>query len=356
MPIENVDDLRDHLQTAIIVEILVFPPYLYAMYSLADQASDAAKLIKSIAAEEMLHATLLANILLGIGGEPRFYDPEVIPSYPTPLLHHKPELILTLEPYSRALVERAFLAIERPGKPGAPAQVDEFESLGQFYSGLHEATVAVAANEDIFANPQVERQLHDPHGYLVPRFDSASSGGLVVVDSMAGADAVFDIVLHQGEGLSSDRYADPDHAELTHYAKFQLLDHEETGRSGVLPVVFNPTLETLPSDVQPVAEFTNAVYSYLYVIMDRIFAPHTEDRHHQLGLLYGAMIALLGPLSRYLMTMPVDDTHVAGPPYQYYRFADPANAEAELRKLATPLFGDHPKLQPVLRQLDRLPK
>ena len=42
MPIENVDDLREHLAAAIAVEVMVFPPYLYAMYSLADQAGEAA--------------------------------------------------------------------------------------------------------------------------------------------------------------------------------------------------------------------------------------------------------------------------------------------------------------------------
>ena len=356
MPIENVDDLREHLAAAIAVEVMVFPPYLYAMYSLADQAGEAAKLIKSIAAEEMLHATLLANILLGVGGEPRFYDPAKIPSYPTPFLHHRPLLELTLEPYSQALVERVFLPIERPGVPGAPSQTDEFDSLGQFYAGMREATGVVAAREDIFANPQIERQLHDPHGYVVPRYNSASSGGLVVVDSLAGADAIFDIVLHQGEGVSTDKYADPDHAELTHYAKFLQLDHDETLESGVLPVVTNPTLETLPTAIQPVAEFTNAIYSYLFMVMDRIFAPDTEDRHHQVGILYGTMVALLGPLSRYMMTLPVDDTHMAGPPFEYYGFADVAQPEAELRKMAAPLMGDHPLLQPVLRQLDRLPE
>ena len=98
MPLDTVDDLREHLQLAIQIELTTIPPYLYAMYSIEDRANVATKLIRSVAAEEMLHATLMANILLGVGGEPRFYDPEVIPRYPGPLPHHTPELIVELAP------------------------------------------------------------------------------------------------------------------------------------------------------------------------------------------------------------------------------------------------------------------
>lgn len=56
MPIDTVDDLREHLLVAIEVELSTIPPYLYAMYSIEDQSSEAALLIRSVVVEEMLHA------------------------------------------------------------------------------------------------------------------------------------------------------------------------------------------------------------------------------------------------------------------------------------------------------------
>ena len=50
----RVTELREHLQMAIGVELSTVPPYLYAMYSIVDQTSDAALLIRSVVAEEML--------------------------------------------------------------------------------------------------------------------------------------------------------------------------------------------------------------------------------------------------------------------------------------------------------------
>jgi hypothetical protein len=354
MPITNVQELREHLQLAIAVELSTVPAYLYAMYSIADRASEATKLIRSIAAEEMLHATLMANVLLAVGGEPRFYGPDTIPSFPVSVPHHRPPLVLGLEPFSRELVERTFLAIERPAEPGAPAEADEWESLGQFYRALEQAMVVLDAESDLFADPRPERQLHDPHGYLAPRYDAAASGGLVVVDNLRRSVAAMEVVVHQGEGVTAKSYADRQGAELTHYAKFRLLHDGTIPVFDVRPAVVNPTAATLAPEVRPVAELFNALYSYLFVMMDRLMAPETEDRHHVLGTAYGTMVALLAPVARYLMTLPVGDALVAGPTFEYHRFADVRLAEAELRAIAEPLLVDHPTLGPALRQLDRL--
>ena len=59
MPIQTVPDLREHLELAIRVELSTIPLYLYAMYSIEEQTSEAALLIRSIVTEEMLHAVLV---------------------------------------------------------------------------------------------------------------------------------------------------------------------------------------------------------------------------------------------------------------------------------------------------------
>lgn len=354
MPIDTVEDLRAELQAAIQVELTTVPPYLYAMYSIEDRANTATKLIRSVAAEEMLHATLMANVLLGVGGEPRFYDPEIMPRYPGPLPHHSPELILELAPCTPDVVEEVFLTIERPGAPGAPDQLDAWESQGQLYHAVEHAIRRFDADGDLFATPQRDRQLHDPHGYVTVKYDSTASGGLIVVDSLERAIEATEVAVHQGEGLSDERFADPTHRELTHYSKFLMLLDGQVEIGAVHNAVHSPALVSLPDQIQPLAEFSNALYSYLFVLMDRLFAADTPDRHHLVGTLYGTMVALLAPVARCLMTLPVSASEVAGPPFEYYEFGDVDHAEAELRELGAALGSSHPSLAPSLAQLDRL--
>lgn len=40
MPIETTQDLHDHLELAISIELATVPPYLYAMYSIDDLDSE----------------------------------------------------------------------------------------------------------------------------------------------------------------------------------------------------------------------------------------------------------------------------------------------------------------------------
>jgi hypothetical protein len=302
----------------------------------------------------MLHATLMANILLGVGGEPRFYDPEVIPRYPGPLPHHTPELTVELAPCTPDVIENVFLTIERPGVPGAPDEADCWESQGQLYHAVENAMRRLDADGGLFATPQRDRQLHDPHGYVTVKYDSAASGGLVVVDSLERAIEATEVAVHQGEGLSDDRFADKGFEELTHYSKFLSILDGEVEVGPVHNAMRSPHLIDLPEHIQPLARFSNALYSYLFVIMDRLFAPETQDRHHLVGTMYGSMVALLAPVARCLMTLPVSATEFAGPPFEYYEFADTECAEQEIRELGAQLATAHPSLAPALAQLDRL--
>lgn len=353
MPIENVNDLKAHLGLAIQVEMTTIPPYLFAMYSIVDPTSDAAKLIRSVATEEMLHAALVANLLVAVGGEPCFYDPATVPHYPGPLPHHTPELMLDLAPCSPQVIRDAFLVIEQPGEPGAPPEPDTFETLGQFYHALEEALRRLHAEGDLFADPSVDRQL-DPRDYAPVKFDVAESGGLVVVESLESALAALEIVVHQGEGLSDDRWADPDHQELTHYAKFLALADGDIAIGEVHPAMQNPSAASLPEHIRPVAEFFNAIYSYLLIIMDRAYQPMTSDqREAVVGTMYGTMEALMRPVARYLFGLQTTEGR-AGPTFEFYQFADPASAAATLQALGTALLDEHPDLAGVVEKLARL--
>ena len=42
MPIDTAEELQEHLHLALEIELATIPPYLYAMYSIEDQKSEAA--------------------------------------------------------------------------------------------------------------------------------------------------------------------------------------------------------------------------------------------------------------------------------------------------------------------------
>ena len=77
------EDLYPWLQNAIELEHSTIPPYLTAMFSLKPGTNDEiARLIGSIVHEEMLHMTIVGNILIAIGGHPAINVPRFIPKYP----------------------------------------------------------------------------------------------------------------------------------------------------------------------------------------------------------------------------------------------------------------------------------
>ena len=344
MPIGTVEELHSHLRLAGIVELTTIPTYLYAMYSLDDLASDAAKLIRSVAVEEMLHLALVGNLLLGTGGEPRFYSPDSVPSYPLALPHHIPETIVSLEPCSRGVIRDLFMVIEQPAEVGAPAEADEYETLGQFYAAIEEAVKRL----EPFDNPRLERQLSDPAFYNPVKFDAADSGGLVGIHDCDTAIAAMEIIIHQGEGVGDHRYADPDHQELTHYYKFEQLAEGIVEIGLVRPVMSNPRVTDFPPYIRPVAALANALYSFVLWVMDEIYAPGA-DANALISDLYGSMAGLLSPVGHYLTTLDVGGDYVASPTFEFYEFS--GEPRHEIVELARAVVDDHPGLDPVVHQI-----
>src|SRR6185369_7929815 len=83
--------LKQHLQTAMMLELSTLPPYLCAMWSIhgtSEHAVQVKKFILSIVQEEMLHMAMACNILNAIGGNPVLNDPNTQPKFPCPLPGH----------------------------------------------------------------------------------------------------------------------------------------------------------------------------------------------------------------------------------------------------------------------------
>ena len=338
-------DLQTHVALAIDVELSTIPLYLYALYSIEDETSDAAMLIRSVATEEMLHVALATNLLLGLGGEPAFGSPDVVPRYPAPMKHHSPELTLDLAPCSVDLVRDVFMVIERPETHNAPPEADSYETLGQFYHALEVAIETMGSGHDLFSAPQRDRQMASASYYTPVEFDTEGSGGLVLIDDVASACQAIEIIVHQGEGLSEERWADPDHQELTHFSKYQLIADGTVPLPPVSSAPTNPRTSHYPPHLRPVSDLFNAIYRSMFFAMEAIFSG-AEAKRESVGRLYRTMTELMTPVARYLLRQPLDDGLVAAPTFELFAFAtdDPL---AELEMMARAVGRHHEDLTPI---------
>lgn len=348
MPIETVHDLYDHLRLALRIELATIPPYLYAMYSIADAGSDSALLIRSIVTEEMLHAALVANVIVGVGGDPDFDNEDLIARYPINLPHHTPPLELGLLPCSPQLIREVFMALEQPEIHDSPSDPDEFETLGQFYHALERGIERLNSETALFANPQTESQLSDPAFYSAVEFDADDSGGLLEVHDLQSAQDAIEIIVHQGEGVSSDHWADPEHRELTHYYKLLSIAEEQSPIGLVHNLAENPTTEQYPKSIQPVSDLFNASYRYLFRILDDLYSPKV-DKASGVGRLYATMGSVMSQIARFLVQQPIGGGRFAGPTFEPYRFT--GQPEEELVELAGRVAADHGALASIVKEV-----
>jgi len=345
MPIETPEELREHIELAITVELATIPPYLYAMYSIEDQQSEAALLIRSIVVEEMLHAVLATNLLLAVGGTASFAGIDYMPHFPMKLPHHRPPLTLDLAPCSPDLLQNLFMRIEQPEAHGAPAEPDEFETLGQFYHALETGLEEVSGQFDIFSNPQTGAQVSDTGFYRAVALDAEDSGGLVLIHDLASAIEAIEIIVHQGEGMSDERWADPAHQELTHYYKLAQINDGTSPLGSIRNVRTNPRTAEYPENLQSVSHLFNAVYRGLYLAMDRMFADST-NQGRAVGVLYLLMADVLSNIGHFLVQQPIGNGENAAPTFEIFEFKTDTPL-VELTALAKTSADSYPELASV---------
>lgn len=67
--IKTVENLHFYLKQALRLEHATIPPYLTALYSIKPGKNvDAFHIIRQVAVEEMLHLSLVSNVLNAVGG------------------------------------------------------------------------------------------------------------------------------------------------------------------------------------------------------------------------------------------------------------------------------------------------
>jgi hypothetical protein len=290
--IDTLESLRDHLQTALQLEHATIPPYFTAWLSVNENKNpQAAEVVRTVMLEEMLHLTLVANLMNAVGGRPELSDPGRMPSYPERLPHCARHFEVSIERYSHDALD-TFLKIELPAAQDAEPQPGEYQTIGQFYSAITDGIDRLCEDlgeEGVFIGDE-ERQLR-PEDYY-------GSGRLIVVHDRKTALQAIREIKEQGEGTDQSPF-DPDQVilgdepgdEPAHYFRFQELligkryvkgDTVKSGPNGapivtdlgaIYPIAKNPKLSDYPDDspVRLALEAFCDAYSELLVALEAAF-------------------------------------------------------------------------------------
>jgi CDGSH-type Zn-finger protein len=332
--IATLDDLREHLQWAIELEHATLPPYLCALYSLdPERNAEAAEAVAGVFIEEMLHLALAANLLNAVGGRPRLDTPRMLPPHPRRLPHGDRSLELSLLPFGAEALDM-FLRLERPAPPGAPAEGDGYETIGQFYAAIEDGLRHLCdtlGEQAVFCGDPA-RQVHAGHF-------RHTAGRLIAVHDLASALAALEEIVEEGEGTSRGEVWDgdrsvhrPDRDEVAHYYRFQELgtgrryrrgDTPESGPTGekvrvdpagVHPMRRDPRVDDHApgSAIRMAQEEFNHTYCAVLHLLEQAFDGSPGMLAVATGTMYG-----LRAQAQALMRMPDGEGTTAGPTFEY---------------------------------------
>lgn len=238
--IDSIDELHNYLHAALQLEHATIPPYLTALYSMHPFTNDdARRILRVVVVEEMLHLTLVANLLNAVGAEPDLTGAGFVPAYPTYLPDGETDFEVGLRPFSRDAIQ-TFLQIERPAVaagdelgvvgrsrppeallPAFTGEADEelhFYSIGEFYEEIERGlrrlhAEGAASGEELFAG--------DPARQVTPELYYSGGGQVVAVVDLDTACEAIRLITEQGEGLGGGIY--DEEGELSHYYRFEEL-------------------------------------------------------------------------------------------------------------------------------------
>ena len=250
-PISDREDLIKHLRWALKLELTTIPPYLCALYSIPDGSNTlAAGIIRSVVMEEMLHMTLVANLLNSIGGKPILNKASHIPEYPGRLPHSSRDLKpVHLVRFSPEALE-TFLMIEKPAKADAPPEPHHFHTIGQFYAAIEEAFERLAGKSGKLFLPPAE----NTHQVTGDTWYYGGGGEPIGVYDLESAKAAIQEIAEQGEGADGSIFDDDENfgeKELAHYFRFMEIHLGRVYRPSDTPNG-GPTGPELPVDWEAV--------------------------------------------------------------------------------------------------------
>jgi uncharacterized Fe-S cluster protein YjdI len=312
--VNDREELIYLLTEAAEFEHTVMCSYLYAMWTLEREVSDrvtAAELalvdrwrgqLRHVALEEMLHLSLVNNMLTAIGAAPHLWRPP----FPVPRGLFPADVLLRLSPFDEAALDH-FVFLERPEGialvDGAgfdhvdhyrrvtspdllsPSPVD-YDSQGHLYHGIAQGFRRLAGELG-------ESALFVGHRDAQVGPDDFGLPGLFVVTSVDSAMAAIEEIVTQGEGA-------PAHSEDSHYARFLGVRDElraareaRPGFAPARPAATNPVLVGLvpdgatrieDPDARRLVDLGDSVYTLMLRTFAQVFAPVPLGRDRRADL------------------------------------------------------------------------
>ena len=360
--IEHREALIYMLCEAAELEHGIMCQYLYAAFSLkqseeegltkeeAEAANRWRTTISHVATQEMLHMSLVQNLLSAVGAAPHLSRP----NYPQPASHYPAGVHLALLPFGEEAL-RHFMFLERPEgmdledaagmaafEKAAPATVpavqmgdivprgQDFATVGHLYRSIEAGITRLAARfgeEWLFVGPPRAQATQQYFGW--PE--------LVAVTNVASAQRAIDEILEQGEGPRG-------HWRDAHFGRFVEILDEYTQMREANPR-FNPVRPVTTANVRPaerqtdiplvsdpltrrVMDLFNVSYEILLLVLQRFFA-HTKETDAQLKALADASVAVMfraiKPLGDLITTLPAGPEYpgrTAGPSFELFYESD----------------------------------
>jgi hypothetical protein len=308
----------------------------------ADAVQRWRSVILGVAAQEMLHLGLTANMLSALGASPHLSRPNL----PQPARHYPPGVRLVLLPFGEQAL-RHFLYLERPegmdlqDAEGVEAAADavpvmsqediapytqDFSTVGHLYRSIATGFRQVCeklGEERVFVGP--------PQAQITQT--SFAWPELIAVTDLASATAATEAIVKQGEGAQGD-WRD------AHFGRFKRVLDEFLALQQA-DSSFEPARPVLAARVRPgeggwagplvddpttakVADLFNVVYEVLLLVLYRLLA-RIDETDAQAGILadvaVGLMYDAIEPVGKLLATLPVGSGNpgaTAGAPFELF--------------------------------------
>ncbi|MDH5208929.1 MAG: CDGSH iron-sulfur domain-containing protein [Burkholderiaceae bacterium] len=337
--VQDREELIYLLCEAAEFEHTVMCTYLYAQWTLKRDLSEdltPAELaaidrwrrsLAQVALEEMLHLSLVNNLLAAIGAAPHLWRP----AFPVRPGHFPSDVVMALTPFSEAALEH-FMFIERPegvrledgagfghaahyrriARPDmlAPSPQD-YASQGHLYHGVLQGLAHLAGQLG-------EDRVFVGHGQSQVDTEDFGLPGLFKITDLASAQRAIEEIVLQGEGA-------PAHSEDSHFSRFSAM-REELGRlraarpgfEPARPVVRNPMLGDIGIErdrtriVNPAAakvvDLGNSIYALMIRALSQVFAPAPlpGELRGALATCTTTLMACMGRVAEVATRLPAD--------------------------------------------------
>jgi CDGSH-type Zn-finger protein/uncharacterized Fe-S cluster protein YjdI len=340
--VQDREELIYLLCEAAEFEHTVMCSYLYAQWTLKRDESEGvtqAELaaidrwrlsLAQVAREEMLHLSLVNNLLAAIGAAPHLWRP----AFPVRPGHFPADVVMNLAPFCEATLDH-FMFIERPEGiqlvDGAgfshaahyervvrqdllsPSPQD-YLSQGHLYHGVLQGLARLV-------DQLGEERVFVGHGEAQVGSEEFPLPGLFKITDLASARRAVEAIVLQGEGA-------PAHRETSHFACFDAIRRElaqsQAARAAfepARPVVRNPVLGDIgilhdgvriiePVTAQ-VVDLGNAIYALMIRTLSQVLAPAPlpSELRVELAAATTTLMSAMDRVAGIATRLPVDSAH-----------------------------------------------